>query len=61
MAWYNDFLRSCRISELMIFHAGGLQVGGGINSENALEWLSHGASKVRKVFAVVSSTDTFLC
>lgn len=45
----------------MIFHAGGLQVGGGINSENALEWLSHGASKVRKVLAVVSSTDTFLC
>ena len=45
----------------MIFHAGGLQVGGGINNENALEWLSHGASKVRNVFAVVSSTDTFLC
>jgi hypothetical protein len=27
---------------------GGLQIGGGINDENAVEWLDAGASKVRK-------------
>ncbi len=32
------------------FRLGGLQIGGGINDVNALDWLSYGASKVSLLF-----------
>lgn len=45
--WAGPHILCCTSSRRSYLLAGGLQIGGGINSRNAQEWLDHGAIKVR--------------
>ena len=48
LVWPGLFPRLCWVTLVGIhLDVGGLQVGGGINDQNAMEWLNAGASKVR--------------
>ena len=50
-AWPGKMLFSSTETLLSWVLQGGLQIGGGITDENALEWLEYGASKVSSRFS----------
>lgn len=55
-AWPGPFRKRGKL--LFLIHlslADALQIGGGINEQNAAEWLQNGASKVRRLMSIIFS------